>query len=178
MFRPLTAVALATISVLVLAACGGGSGSSNSSTSSSSYGSPSGSYGKTAAPASKPAARTAVVSARSGPLGTFLVDDKGRSLYLWVADKGSRSMCEGGCAQAWPPLQTTGKPAAGHGVDASLLGTTTRSDGTREVTYAGHPLYLYAGDSQPGQLNGQGSNGFGALWWVVSPKGAAITGRA
>jgi predicted lipoprotein with Yx(FWY)xxD motif len=173
MFRLLSAAALSAVSILALAACGGG-GSGSSSTPSGSYGTPSKAYGPPPA-GSKPAAKTTVVSTRSGPLGTFLVDDKGRSLYLWVADKGRRSMCEGGCAQAWPPLEAAGKPAAGHGVDASLLGTTKRSDGSREVTYAGHPLYLFAGDSRPGQANGQGSNGFGALWWVVSPAGKALT---
>ena len=84
------------------------------------------------------------------------------------------STCSGACAQAWPPLTTSGTPKAGGKVKASLLGTTTRSDGSREVTYAGHPLYYFEGDSAPGQTTGQGSDGFGAPWWVVSPAGKAI----
>jgi predicted lipoprotein with Yx(FWY)xxD motif len=70
----------------------------------------------------------------------------------------------------------TGKPTAGSGVQASLLGTTKRSDGSTELTYDGHPLYLFEGDSQPGDTNGQGSDAFGAPWYVVSPSGSAITG--
>ncbi len=71
-------------------------------------------------------------------------------------------------------MTTSGAPKAGKGVDASKLGTTRRSDGTLEVTYNGHPLYTYAGDSQPGQTNGEGVNGFGAEWYAVSPAGQAV----
>ena len=83
-------------------------------------------------------------------------------------------MCSGACAQAWPPLTTTTTPKASGAVKASLLGTTKRADGSREVTYAGHPLYYFAGDSTPGQTTGQGSNSFGSPWWVVAPAGKAI----
>ena len=79
----------------------------------------------------------------------MLVDAKGRTLYLFEADKGPMSACGGACASVWPPLMTTGKPTAGPGVTASKLGTTKRSDGATEVTYNGHPLYTYAGDSAP-----------------------------
>src|SRR4051812_17668892 len=150
----------------LLAACG-----SSSSSSGGAYGS------NTAAPKSTPAAATgsaATVKTSTGDLGTFLTDAKGRALYLWAADKGSTSTCSGGCAQAWPPLTTTAKPLAGAGTKASLLGTTKRSDGTLEVTYAGHPLYYFAGDGQPGQTTGQASKGFGADWFVVAPNGKAI----
>jgi predicted lipoprotein with Yx(FWY)xxD motif len=71
-------------------------------------------------------------------------------------------------------LTTTATPKASGTAKASLLGTTTRSDGSREVTYAGHPLYYFAGDTAPGQTTGQGSDGFGADWWVVTPGGKAI----
>src|SRR4051812_32683040 len=149
----------------LLAACGGSSSSSG------------GAYGSgTGTP--KPAAAAdsaATVKTTTGDLGTFLVDAKGSALYLWAADKGSTSTCSGGCAQAWPPLTTTGKPLAGPGTQASLLGTTKRSDGTLEVTYAGHPLYYFTGDAQPGQTTGQATNGFGADWFVVAPSGKAIT---
>ena len=84
------------------------------------------------------------------------------------------STCSGACAQAWPPVTTTGTPKASGAVKASLLGTTKRADGSSEVTYAGHPLYTFAGDTQAGQTNGQGSNGFGAPWWVVTPAGKAL----
>ena len=168
--------ALAVVGALVLAACGG-SGSSNSGTSSSSGASSTPIYG--AAPpstsnTSNSAGAASAVSTKTSSLGTFLVDAKGRTLYLWDADKGSMSTCTGACAQAWPPLTTTGTPKASGAVKSSLLGTTKRSDGSREVTYAGHPLYTFAGDTQPGQTTGEGSNGFGAPWWVVSAAGKAL----
>jgi predicted lipoprotein with Yx(FWY)xxD motif len=160
MTRPFSLGALAVTSALVLAACGGSSygGSSSSSTTS-----------KATAPAS-----ASVISAKSSSLGTFLVDAKGRTLYLWDADHGAKSTCNGECATDWPPLTTKGAPKAGTGVNASLLGTTKRADGTQEVTYAGHPLYTFAGDTAPGQTTGQGSGAFGAPWWVVTPGGKAI----
>jgi predicted lipoprotein with Yx(FWY)xxD motif len=104
----------------------------------------------------------------------MLADAAGRTLYLWEADQGDKSACDGQCAQAWPPLTTDGKPAAGEGVDASLLGTSKRADGTLGVTYAGHPLYYFSGDQAAGETNGKGSDGFGAKWWPVAPDGAAI----
>jgi predicted lipoprotein with Yx(FWY)xxD motif len=174
--RTFSLAALAVASALLLAACGG-SGSSGSGTSASSGGSSTQSYGA-AKPSSSNTSDTSgaasAVSTRTGALGTFLVDAKGRTLYLWDADKGPMSTCTGACAQAWPPLTTTGTPKAGGAVKASLLGTTKRADGSREVTYAGHPLYAFAGDTQSGQTTGEGSNGFGAPWWIVSPAGKAL----
>ena len=73
-----------------------------------------------------------------------------------------------------PPVLTTGAPQAGTGADASLLGTTTRTDGKVEVTYAGHPLYYFIQDKAAGDATGQGVNGFGGLWWVLTPSGAAM----
>jgi predicted lipoprotein with Yx(FWY)xxD motif len=152
------------------AACGGSSSPTNTSSGSG------GAYSSapaTSTPAA-PSNSAATVKTATGSDGTFLVDAQGRALYLWVADKGTQSTCSGSCAQAWPPLTTSGKPQAGAGAKTSLLGTTKRSDGTLEVTYAGHPLYYYAGDATPGQTSGQGSDGFGADWWVVAPNGKAI----
>jgi predicted lipoprotein with Yx(FWY)xxD motif len=169
--RLFSLAALAVAGALVLAACGG------SSTSSSSGSGSTPSYGPakpgTSATSNSPAAAS-VVGTKTGSLGTFLVDGNGRALYLWDADHGSKSTCSGACAQAWPPVTTTGTPKASGAVKASLLGTTKRADGSSEVTYAGHPLYTFAGDTQAGQTNGQGSNGFGAPWWVVTPAGKAL----
>jgi predicted lipoprotein with Yx(FWY)xxD motif len=105
----------------------------------------------------------------------FLTDGSGRALYLWVADTGSKSVCSGECADDWPPLTTQGTPAAGGGVKAGDLGTTARSGGAKQVTYDGHPLYYYEGDTGPGTTTGQGSPQFGAKWWLVAPSGKAIT---
>jgi predicted lipoprotein with Yx(FWY)xxD motif len=164
--------AIAVVAALVLAACGG-SGSSSSGTSTSSGSSTPG-YGAAKPSTSNTSGPASTVSTKTSSLGTILVDAKGRTLYLWDADHGSKSTCTGACAQAWPPLTTTGTPKASGAVKASLLGTTKRPDGSREVTYAGQPLYTFAGDTRAGQTTGEGSNGFGAPWWVVSPAGMAL----
>jgi predicted lipoprotein with Yx(FWY)xxD motif len=168
MTRLFSFAALAVAGALVLAACGG------SSTSSSSGASSTPSYGTSTSTTHTTSSTAAVVTTKKTSLGTFLVDARGRTLYLWDADKGSMSACSGACAQAWPPLTATATPKASGAVKASLLGTTKRADGSREVTYAGHPLYTFAGDTQTGKTTGEGSNGFGAPWWVVSPAGKAL----
>lgn len=155
------------LSALAIAACGSGSSSKQATAG----GAPAGS----AAPSSNNASSGTVDLAKSS-LGPILVDSRGRTLYLWQADTGTKSTCTGACASAWPPLATTGKPTAGSGVKSSLLGTTNRANGTEQVTYDGHPLYLFAGDTASGQTNGQGSNGFGAPWYVLSPAGNRLTG--
>lgn len=99
----------------------------------------------------------------------------GRALYLWVADSNGKSSCSAACAKAWPPLISNATPSASGSVTAAELGTITRSDGTKQVTYKGHPLYYFIVDSGPGKIKGQGSNSFGAKWWLVAPSGAAIT---
>ena len=171
MTRLFSLAALAVAGAMVLAACGG-AGTSSSSGSGSTPSDGSAKPGTSTTSNSSGAA--SVVGTKTGSLGTFLVDGKGRALYLWEADHGSTSTCTGACAQAWPPLTITGPPKASGAVRGSLLGTTKRADGSREVTYAGHPLYLFAGDSRAGQTTGQGSTAFGAAWWVVTPAGKAL----
>ncbi len=119
-----------------------------------------------------PAAATIAVATNS-KLGQILVDGKGITVYLFVKDTGQSSTCYTSCAQVWPPVLTSGPPQAGTGATASLLGTTTRTDGKVEVTYAGHPLYYFVSDKQPGDATGQGVDNFGGLWWVLTPSGAA-----
>jgi predicted lipoprotein with Yx(FWY)xxD motif len=92
-----------------------------------------------------------------------------------MKDSAGKSACSGACAGAWPPLPASGTVTASGGVKAAGLGTITRSDGTKQATYDGHPLYYFSGDSGPGQDSGQGSDGFGAKWWLVAPSGSAIT---
>jgi predicted lipoprotein with Yx(FWY)xxD motif len=107
-------------------------------------------------------------------LGKVLADGRGRTLYLFEKDKGSGSACAGMCAQAWPPLTTTGKPRAGAGVSASKLGTTTRSGGVKQVTYNGHPLYGFVKDTGPRQTHGEGLKAFGAEWYVLNSAGRKV----
>ena len=126
-----------------------------------------------AASASAASGGTTVMVQRSA-LGPIVVDSRGITLYDFPADKGIVSSCYGACAALWPPLVTKGKPIAGPGVKASLLGTTKRKDGKLEVTYNGHPLYYFVSDRRPGQTTGQGVNQFGAPWWVLTPAGKEI----
>jgi predicted lipoprotein with Yx(FWY)xxD motif len=130
-----------------------------------------------AAAGAKPAAAQAAVTVKvlQGPLGRYLVDGSGRALYLFAADTGSSSACAGACATYWPPLTATGSVTPSGGASAADLATIKRADGTKQVSYAGHPLYYYAGDKQRGETDGQGINEFGALWWLVAPSGQKIT---
>jgi len=122
--------------------------------------------------------RTATVKVAQRSLGKILVDSKGRTLYLFRKDSRNKSACFGLCADNWPPLRVSGTPKAGRGVRAGLLGTAKRSDGKRQVTYNGHPLYRFVGDQGAGDVHGQGFNAFGARWYVVSPSGKANTRAA
>ncbi|MFD8198037.1 hypothetical protein [Streptomyces sp. NPDC059701] len=118
--------------------------------------------------------RAVVKTASAGSLDTILVDGQGRTLYLFEADKSTTSTCNGACATAWPPLLTSGTPSAGGSAKSGQAGTSKRSDGTTQVTYHGHPLYRYAGDSKPGDTNGQGLNQFGAEWYVLDAGGNKV----
>jgi predicted lipoprotein with Yx(FWY)xxD motif len=139
---------------LVIAGCGGGgSGKAPSSTSAS----------------SSPTLRLAGLAP-----GKALVDGQGRTLYLFEADKGDTSTCNGACASIWPPATVAGTGTAGPGLTAADIGTTKRSDGKSQLTYNGHPLYRYAADGKPGDVNGQGLDQFGAKWYVLNASGAKI----
>jgi predicted lipoprotein with Yx(FWY)xxD motif len=137
--------------------------------------SPAGEMVETAAATEAPAAAggaTTVNLGQNDPLGSFLVDDKGMTLYLFTKDSPNTTVCYEKCAVAWPPLLTTGDPVAGEGVDVSLLGTTNRTDGTVQVTYNGWPLYYYEKDKAPGDVVGQD---VGGVWFVVSAAGDQVT---
>jgi predicted lipoprotein with Yx(FWY)xxD motif len=126
------------------------------------------------APASSAAAVTVDLKSISGIEDMALVDGKGRALYLWEADTNGASTCTGACAAAWPPVTVSGTAQAGSGVDKALLGTVKRDDGTEQVTYNGHPLYYFVGDTGSGMAKGQGSKAFGADWYVLNAKGSKI----
>lgn len=120
----------------------------------------------TASQTSAPAGPSVIVS--SSPLGDILTDQDGNTLYLFVPDEQGPSVCNGDCAEAWPPLLDA---AAGDGVDAALLGTAARDDGTQQVTYNGWPLYYFAADASPGDVNGQGVND---IWFVLDAAGNGV----
>lgn len=167
---------------LTVAACGSSSSSSPSSSAASSgtpvassngYG---GSSSANASSGSSSSTGSAVaISTAKGPDGIHLTGESGKAIYLWVADTNGKSVCSGACAQAWPPVIAKATPKASGGAVSSDLGTTSRSNGTKQVTYKGHPLYYFVGDTRSGTIAGQGSNGFGAKWWLVTPTGSAIT---
>jgi predicted lipoprotein with Yx(FWY)xxD motif len=116
----------------------------------------------------------ATLTAHSSRYGKILFDGRGRVLYLFARDRGGHSSCSGACAKAWPPFLTRGAPRALAGVNAKLLGTTKRSDGTLQLTYAKHPLYYFKEDTKPGQIKCQNVSNFGGLWLVVAPSGKAV----
>jgi predicted lipoprotein with Yx(FWY)xxD motif len=120
--------------------------------------------------------RGVIVRLRHTRLGSVLTGPHGLTLYLFTRDTSTLSTCYGGCAGVWPPLLSRAPPRARAGVRAALLGSARRRNGSLQVTYAGHPLYYYAGDSAPGQTTGEGLNQFGGLWYAVGPSGAAVTG--
>ncbi len=128
----------------------------------------------TPAPSAAPAAVATIAVADNAKLGRILVDGSGRTVYLFAKDTGSTSTCYGGCATYWPPVLTGGAPQAGAGVDAALLGTSRRTDGSAEVTYAGHPLYYVVTDHNPGDATGQAVDNFGAPWYAVGADGNKI----
>lgn len=147
------AVALISILAVVTAACSAGD--------------------RTAPPTTPIPATVTLLTARA-PFGTYLTDESGRALYMWDADRGGTSTCYGDCAAAWPPLTVGDAAQAGPDVDASLIGTVERKDGTQQVTYGGWPLYHFESDVHAGDLTGQGDTGFGAVWWVVAPNGEPL----
>lgn len=117
----------------------------------------------------------ATVKVKKTNLGKILVNSKGRTLYQFLADTGTSSTCADACAANWPPLQVNGAPKAGKGAKASLVGTTQRPDGSTQVTYNGHPLYTFQGDTKAGNTNGQGVNAFGAQWFALTAAGSTVT---
>jgi predicted lipoprotein with Yx(FWY)xxD motif len=168
-------IAATTLAVvgLALAGCGSGGSSSSGKTESSGYSATS------ASTPSKSAAAGAgtVITTEHTKLGTILAaGPKHLTVYLFAADTGSSSTCSGACAQVWPPVTTTGAPKAEGEAVAADLGTSSRSEGAKQVTYKGHPLYWYVSDAQVGDTTGQGVQSFGAAWWVLSPSGSEITG--
>jgi predicted lipoprotein with Yx(FWY)xxD motif len=154
---------------LALIAAGCGSAGTTSAKSGTGYAAPAAATSSTAATQ----ARAGTVTTRHTSLGDVLVNAQGRTLYLFEKDKGMTSACSGACASIWPPLIAT-RAVAGSGLAAAKLTVARQPSGTSDVTYAGHPLYTYVGDTKPGDVKGQGLNQFGAGWYVLSPSGKKI----
>src|SRR4051812_37030148 len=152
------AAAAAGIGIAIAGTGGGGGG----------YG------GNGAAKVAPDTAATTNVQTAQTSLGSVLVDGRGRTLYLFEKDTNNASKCTGSCVSIWPPLTTTGTPQAMGAAQASLIGAVRRADGAMQVTYHGHPLYLYVGDSKAGDVRGQGLNQFGAVWDAVGPAGNGL----
>ncbi len=163
-----TAATVAALAVVAVGGCSSGGSTGDSSGATAGAATPTATTSPTPPPTAAPTVRMAASS-----LGRILVDEKGRTLYLYTKDTVTTSVCEGQCLAAWPAL--VGKPRAGAGVDATALGTTTRSDGSTQATYAGHPLYYFAKDAAAGDVTGQD---VGKVWYVLGADGSAITAAA
>ena len=170
--RMLLAVPAAAAAIVAVAACGSYGGSSG--------GSSGGAYGSAASSrpaAHSPAAGGAALTLRHTSLGTILTDGRGFTVYAFEADKGAMSSCSGACAANWPPVTTTSaNVTVTGGATKSLVGETTRPDGARQLTYAGHPVYRFAGDGSPGSTAGQGLEAFGARWDALASTGTEVAG--
>jgi predicted lipoprotein with Yx(FWY)xxD motif len=124
---------------------------------------------------SQAAKKKPTLALRNTSLGKVLVDSKGRTLYMFGADTKNKSNCADACADNWPPAKAPSKPTVGAGVSNSKLKVIKRADGSKQLSYAGHPLYRFIADQKPGDVNGQNINAFGGIWNVVSGKGKAVT---
>lgn len=175
MKRVTVAAAGPLVIALVLAGCGSSAKSSSSASSSPAGTTPSQSSSSAASSSSSPPAAkpAALITTKHSKLGTILAaGSKKLTVYLFEADKGPSSTCSGECAKVWPPV--TGKPTSAGNALSSDLGTITRSDGTTQVTYKAHPLYLYIKDKDSSDTYGQGSKLFGAGWYVLAPSGKKV----
>ncbi|HWG28550.1 hypothetical protein [Actinospica sp.] len=166
---PLAALALVT------AGCSSGSSSGTSAAATATTATSSTATATASAmPGSTASGSTLMLKTDKGSAGIWLTDSAGRTLYLFTHDKGTTSECYGACAKAWPPLLTTGPVTiSGQYTLQSDLGTATRTDGTKQVTYGGHPLYYYEGDTAPGQTKGQG---VGGVWFLIGPIANVMNG--
>lgn len=164
--------------VLLVAACGGDDATSDTTTAPETTAAETTAAPETTAvpettvaPETTAAPAGPMVTVASSALGDILVDGDGNTLYMFVPDAQGASACYDECASNWPPL--VGEVAAGDGADDSLLGSVARDDGSEQVTYDGWPLYYFAADAAPGDVNGQGVND---VWFVLSPGGEVIDG--
>jgi predicted lipoprotein with Yx(FWY)xxD motif len=168
--KPIAALAIAAATLALAAGCGGGGGKTGAASTPSTSSAPT----RSVATAPKPPAKAGtLVKVRASEFGRVLVDGRGQALYLFTRDGRGPSRCSGACADAWPPLYSSGRPVAGSGAAAAKLGTVPRAGGRLQVTYAGQPLYLYHADT-PTKILCQDVDEFGGKWLVVKPSGAPV----
>jgi predicted lipoprotein with Yx(FWY)xxD motif len=168
---------IAVLGASALLAAGCGSSKSSSTTSAATAPAAETEKSTSTAAATTPATTpgVAVTVKHASKLGTILAaGPKKSTVYMFEGDKGAASSCSGACASVWPPVTTSGAPTVAGTAHSADLGTITRSDGTTQVTYKGHPLYFFARDKDSGDAYGEGVNGFGADWYVLAPSGAKV----
>ena len=164
--------AIAT-AALAIAGCGGGGKKTASTAASTTASAPA--QSTTASSSSAATGAPETISTKPSKLGTILAAGPNRmTVYLFEADTSASSSCNEACAAVWPPVQPGSAPVAGGGARGAELGVSTRPDGTKQVTYKGHPLYRFSGDMKPGQTGGEGLRAFGAEWYVPSARGTKV----
>jgi predicted lipoprotein with Yx(FWY)xxD motif len=161
-------IPIAAVAAAAIAGCGSSNSSAMDDSASAST------HAASTPAASAAGARGPKVKVVSSDYGRILADGRGRALYLFTADKGKSSNCSGDCATAWPPYIVKSKPTGVSGAKPGKVGTTRRSDGELQATYAGHPVYYYEGDKEPGQVLCQAVNEFGGYWYVLRSNGKAV----
>jgi predicted lipoprotein with Yx(FWY)xxD motif len=180
---PLALGAVAAAAAVLAAGCGSSSSSSSSTktvaasnAAQTQTGSAYAASTTNSTPAATPSTASAVlITTKPSKLGTILAaGPEQKTVYLFEGDKGSASTCSGACVHVWPPVTTSGEAKSAGSAMAADLGTITRPDGTRQVTYKGHPLYFFARDGDKGDAYGQGVVGFGASWYVLAPSGSKV----
>ena len=178
------AVLIACVLVLALSGCssssessGGGTTTSGGSTAASATSSSSGTDTTGGSGSTESGGDTAAqgpdltLTVVESPLGTILSDASGHTVYLFTPDKKNKSVCTGPCTDDWPPVAVSGQPTFGDGIDSSLAKVIKRADGSKQLSYAGHPLYTFSGDANSGDVNGQS---IGGVWFAVAPDGQKV----
>ncbi|HEX4701178.1 MAG TPA: hypothetical protein VH352_03540 [Pseudonocardiaceae bacterium] len=161
---------LAAVAILA-AACGGSTPAASSGSTTTTTAAATTTTTSSAPATTTSAAPSVTLKTEQGTAGVFLADSTDKTLYMFTSDKGTTSSCYGACATAWPQLLATGPVAVSGTAVAANVGTTKRTDGTTQVTYAGHPLYYFQNDSSAGQTKGEGVQG---VWFMLAPAGTMI----
>jgi len=168
--RPASKLALALgVAGLFAAACGGSSSGGNAAVGTSPTAT------STQAAANSGGGGAVTITTHKGPAGTYLTTSAGMSIYVFAKDTNNKSNCDASCVVYWPPLAGSSAQTSG-AANSAMTATTTRSDGTTQITYGGHPLYTYVGDKKAGDTTGQGQDLNGGKWYLIGTDGKPLTG--